>query len=94
MLNLKFLSTISNQSLESNMIKTENLVEFKIIDLNNQNAVLSLIENNNIQLNWPLSKLPQDLKTGDNISFKILTNTDLEEEHNAIARKLLEEMIN
>lgn len=76
------------------MIQQDNLVEFKILKFEGPNAILSLNDNDNIQLNWPLNKLPTSLKTGDNISFRILTSQDLEEEHNSIARKLLEEMIN
>jgi len=77
------------------MNKQDIAIKFEVINFEGTKAILSPLEDNsNSILKWPINKLPAEIKAGDKITFKILTVKDLEKEHENIARKLLEEMIN
>jgi len=71
-----------------------NTVKLEIINFDGPRAILRLRDDQETTLFWPLNKLPSTVKQGDEIIFKILTNNDITSEHQIIARKLLEEMIN
>jgi len=72
----------------------EKLVEFKIERFEGTRAIMSLTDDPNTLIVWPISKLPLEIKKDDHIKFKIVTDKDIELEKQVLARKLLEEMIN
>jgi len=76
------------------MDNSNHIVELKIVEFQGTNAILDISDGNGDKLSWPINKLPSSIREGDTIKFKILTSHDIEDEHQAVARKLLEEMIN
>lgn len=71
-----------------------NVVHLEIIEFDGPNAVLKSNDSGVFELKWPIRNLPADIKKGDNIIFKIMSHDIAENEHELVARKLLEEMIN
>lgn len=67
--------------------------EFIVEKVEGTNAILVDIHDQK-KILWPIDKLPAETNPGQKIRFKILSDQDVEIEHQIIARKLLEEMIN